>query len=68
VSIKGAQLVVVTDFGTVLVPANVEKRYRDVYYRKRAPKKSVREAMAALENDVMAMSHYAWLMEKEMQW
>ena len=61
-------LVMVTDFGTVPIPAKVESRYREVYFRKRAPKKSVREAMAALERDVAAMHHYAWLMGKEIKW
>jgi hypothetical protein len=57
--------VIVTDFGAHEIPPNVEKRYMQAYYRRRAPKKSAREAMDALERDVKAMVHYCWLMDKE---
>ena len=59
---KSYRTVIVTDFGNVVVPDKVLKRYEQVYFRKRAPRKSAREALAALERDVMAMHHYAWLM------
>jgi hypothetical protein len=56
------QLVVVTDFGTVPVPERVAKAYRGFYFRRRAPKKSVRQAMERLNADVQAMMHYSWVM------
>lgn len=59
------RLVVVTDYGVVGVPERVWDRYRDAYFRKRAPKKSAREAQEALDRDVMAMQHYNWVMGKD---
>jgi hypothetical protein len=66
--LQSAMICVVTDYGEVVVPLKVMKRYRDVYFRKRARKKSEREALSAIERDVHAMMHYAWLMDKDFSW
>lgn len=59
---KVSQVVIVTDLGKVVVTDRTLQKYEEWFFRKRAPKKSKKQAIAALEAHVMAMSAHAWIM------
>jgi hypothetical protein len=61
-SMKKSVMVVETDFGAVTVDDLTLRLYEQFFFRKKAPKKSKKEAIAKLEQHVFAMADHAWVM------
>ena len=53
-------LIIITDYGAVIVPKKVELAYERFFFRKRGKKKAYAAAYAALEKDINSLARYAW--------
>ena len=52
----------VGDYGTDEIPKKVISKYHELFFRKRAPKKSSRDAASKMESDLAAIQRFCWIM------